>query len=236
MTGLARTIERPLEHMSAWLEAAAASGMPVDPRLWLAAPPASTYPASLGVKAAAEQRLDEPYLRRLREGFAVGRRKLDTTDALLDAARLVDGLNVDRFRVDLGSHAIVEAFGADIDRATAAAAGGGLAGSPGGGEAVRVTIPRLEFRGEDGSVHGVGYADGWAGWHAAAIAAGAEPTGAPPPTVEQALRSLGTLATVEVAAICDLPGPRAAAELWAMAVEWRARSEGMVGGEMWQGV
>src|SRR5258707_2394012 len=117
MTALARTIERPLEQLSDWLDAAAASGMPVDPRLWLEAAPTTTYPACMAVKAAAEQRLDEPYLRALREGFALRRRKLDTADALVDAARPVAGMNTDRFRIDLGSHAIVEAFGADLDRA-----------------------------------------------------------------------------------------------------------------------
>src|SRR5258707_9235532 len=57
MTGLARTIDRPLDQMSDWLDAAATSGMPVDPRLWLEAPPGSTYPASMAVKAAPQQGL-----------------------------------------------------------------------------------------------------------------------------------------------------------------------------------
>lgn len=45
MMGLARPIdrplERPLERLGGWLDVAATSGMPVDPRLWLEAPPAS---------------------------------------------------------------------------------------------------------------------------------------------------------------------------------------------------
>ncbi len=32
-----------------------ASGIPVDPRLWLEGPPSSPYPACIAVKAAAEQ-------------------------------------------------------------------------------------------------------------------------------------------------------------------------------------
>src|SRR5260370_642819 len=70
MTGLARTIDRPLEQLSDWLDAAAESGMPVDPRLWLEAPPASTYPACMAVKAAAGQGLDEARLRAPRGGVA----------------------------------------------------------------------------------------------------------------------------------------------------------------------
>jgi hypothetical protein len=36
-----------------------------------------------------------------------------------------------------------------------------------------------------------------------------------------------------VAAVCDLPGPRAAAELWRLALEWRVRSRPVLWGELW---
>ena len=52
MGGLAREFKRPQETMRHVLDAAAASGMPVDPRLWLDAPPASSYPACQAVMAA----------------------------------------------------------------------------------------------------------------------------------------------------------------------------------------
>ena len=93
--------------------------MPVDGRLWLDAPPKSSYPACLAVKAAAEQRLDGPYLRRVREALFVEGRRADNPDALVALASDVAGMNVDRFRVDLQSNAIVEAFGADLDIARA---------------------------------------------------------------------------------------------------------------------
>jgi hypothetical protein len=51
--------------------------------------------------------------------------------------------------------------------------------------------------------------------------------------VEEALRRFGALATPEVAAVCDLPGPRAAAELWRLAVDWQVRAELTLGGELW---
>ena len=114
--------------------------MPVDARLWLAAPPRSSHPACLAVKAAAEQGDPGPYLRRLREGLMCRRRKLDSTDALLEEARSVPGIDLDKLRHAFGSHAIVEAFGADLDRAGAVPA---EHHAPGTG---RVKLPSLEFR------------------------------------------------------------------------------------------
>ena len=203
MAGLAREIARPHEHLHAWLDTAAATGMPVDGRLWLDAPPRSTYPACLAVKAAAEQRLDGPYLRRLREGFAVGGRRLDTPDAFVTVAGEVQGMNVDRFRIDLQSNAIVEQFGADLDRARA---DGGT--------------PRWE-------VEGAVTAD---------VLAAVRAAGAPSrrlPSVEEALARFGPMAAAEVAAVCDLPGPRAPAELWRLALEWRARPDVPLSPRLW---
>jgi hypothetical protein len=51
--------------------------------------------------------------------------------------------------------------------------------------------------------------------------------------VEDALRRFGTMATPEVAAVCDLPGPRAPAELWRLALEWRVRAERLGTGYLW---
>ena len=230
MSGFARTIDRPLDQLSAWLDASAASGMPLDPRLWLDAPPASSYPAAMAVKAATEQGLAAPLLRVLREGFAVRRRKLDTSEALVDAARSVAGLDVDRFRIDLGSHAIVEAFGADLDRAQALQAPGARRGGDG-----RVAEPWLEFHGPGGELHGVAAGAGIEAIRGAALAAGATATAAAqgPLGVEEALRRFGSLAAAEVAAVCELPGPRAEAELWRLAVEWRLRPERFVAGALW---
>ena len=191
MAGRAREI-KPLDELAAWLDAAAESGMPCDARLWLQDAPASTYPACLAVKAAAEQGLDGPYLRRAREGFAVGRRRLDRPEALLDLARGVPGMDLDRFRIDLQSNAIVEAFGADLDVARSG------------------PVPRVEVDGEAVAPKDV-----------RRLAPRAAPLG-----VEDALRRFGKLATPEVAEVCDLPGPRAPAELWRLALEWRTRHDG----------
>lgn len=232
MCGMAREFGDPVSIVTEMLEAADRSGIPVDPRLWLAAPPRSSHPACLAVKAATEQGDPGPYLRRLREGLMCRRRKLDSTDALLEEARSVPGLDVERLRLALGSHAILEAFGADLDRAAAVPE---EHHAPGSG---RVKLPSLEFVAADGTVHGVyGYSD-YGSLYAAAVAAGATPAGGAspggaPPGVEEALREFGSMATAEVAAVCDLPGPRAPAELWRLATEWRVRSDRVGSGELW---
>jgi putative protein-disulfide isomerase len=212
------------------VEAAAASEMPVDARVFLRDPPSSTHPAGIALHAVAEQdggARVRAYLRRLQEAILLERRRMDSAPALLDAAREIGGLDLDRLRLDLGSSAVLERFAADLERARSAAPD---EHEPSTG---RIRIPSIEFRGEDGETHGVyGYAP-WEGWRAAALAAGAAPTWDGPPGVEDALRRYGTMATPEVALVCDLPGPRAAAELWRLAQEWRVSARRVVGGEVW---
>jgi predicted DsbA family dithiol-disulfide isomerase len=210
------------------LDAAAASGMPADARLWLRDPPASTYPASIAVHAVAEQGDPGPYLRRLREAAFLDGRRLDTPDALLDVARDTDGLDIARLRIDFGSHAPLERLGDDLERSRAEE----LADRRDPADPRRVGTPSVRFLGEDGRE---AWAAGWRweDWRAAAAEAGARPTGAPPPSVEEALRRFGTLATAEVAAVCGLPAPRAAGELWRLALEWRATPRRVGGGEVW---
>ena len=144
---------RQIEH---WLEVADRAGAPLDPRLWTANPIRSTYPAAMAVKAAAELSADAggAYLRALREGLMCRRRKLDTADALADEAGRT-GLSVDAFRSSLGSSAIVEAFGADIEEARELAAEvpdderpGGVVDAGGGRE--RVVFPTAVFAGAGG--------------------------------------------------------------------------------------
>lgn len=211
-----------------WLEASAASGMPVDVRLWLdGGGPESTYPACLAVKAAAEQGDPGPFLRALREGFAFRRRQLDHAQAFEAVARERGGLDLDRLRNDMGSHAILEAFGADLERARAVDP---EHHSPDRG---RVKLPSLEFEGSSGEVHGVYGPAPYEAYRDAALAAGATPSGGAAPGVVDTLRRFGPMATVEVAAVCQLPGPRAPAALWALAADWAVLVERTVGGEIW---
>jgi putative protein-disulfide isomerase len=213
MGGLAREFGDPAPLVAEWLDVADATGMPVDPRLWLASPPRSSYPACMAVKAAAEQGQAGAYLRRLREGLLCERRKLDHAEAFVHEARSVPGIDVDRFAVDLGSHAIVEAFGADLERTRERGA----------------ELPFVVF-GDGDAVAG---AQPYEALRDAALRAGAAPGAGEPPGPEEALRRFGRMATPEVAAVCGLPGPRAAAELWRLASDWRVRPEPTLGGEIW---
>jgi predicted DsbA family dithiol-disulfide isomerase len=212
MGGLAREYGEPHEErLLDWLEHTDRSGMPVDPRLWTEGPIRSTYPACMAVKAAAEQGPEAAgrYLRALREGLMCFRRKLDAKEALVEEARGA-GLDVGRFRNDLDSHAIVEAFGADL-------------------EATRAHGRDLPFLVVEDEV--LGPEDDW--W-AALVAAGAVPAGDPAPDVLGALGRFGRMAGPEVAAVCDLPGPRANAELWRLAAEWRVKPVRVLTGMLWE--
>jgi putative protein-disulfide isomerase len=193
-------------------DAAAESGMPADPRVFMRDPPSSTHPAGLAVAAVAEQGDPGPFIRRLREAILLEGRRMDTAPALLEAAREVRALDVGRLRIDFGSNAIVERFGEDLERGRG------------------VTTPAFRF-GDGALVEGYGP---YERVREAALAAGAEATADGRPGVEDALRRFGTLATPEVAAACDLPGPRAPAELWRLALEWRVRPRHVPGGELWE--
>jgi predicted DsbA family dithiol-disulfide isomerase len=214
MVGLARDIEPPRarELALATLDAAADAGVPADARVWLRDPPVSTYPASIAVHAVAEQGDPGPYLRRLREAILVEGRRMAGPEALLEAAREAGVADLERLRIDFGSHAILERFGADLELARSAGA----------------TTPEIRF-GDGGSARGIVPAD----WEAAAEAAGAPRREGPAPGVEAALARFGAMTTAEVAAVCAMPTQRAAAELWRLALEWRVTPRRVAGGELW---
>jgi putative protein-disulfide isomerase len=229
MGGLAREYGAP--PVMSWLAASDRSGMPVDPLLWRDGPIGSTYPACMAVKAASEQAPDGGYryLRAVREGLFCFRRKLDTTEALVDEARGAR-LDVERFRIDLASNAIVEEFGNDLEATRTVpqeARAAGQVVEAGGRE--RLPFPTLLF-GEDRWVFGPGPHERY---REAALAAGAQPVGERP-GVADALARFGRMAAVEVAAVCDLPLPRAHSELWALASEWRARPLPVLAGHLWE--
>lgn len=222
----------------AWLEATAESGMPTDPLAWAEAPLSSTYPACMAVKAAQEQGRDAAYryLRSLREGIVCRRRKLDTTEALVEQARATS-LDAERFRVDLGSHAIVEAFGADLEQARdvpdVVRAADKVRCSAAVGEE-RVPFPTLRFEGDDGDPRWTCGMRPLDFVREQALAAGAKPTGEPRPSVLEAVQRFGTIAAVEVAAVCDLPLPRAESELAQLALDWRIRPISVLAGKLWE--
>ncbi len=220
MGGLAREFEDRAGLVMTWLEHSAESGMPVDPRIWANGSPRSSYPACIAVKAAAEQgrEAEERYLRALREGFMCRRRKLDAPEALVEEARDA-GLDPQRFRIDLESHGSLEAFGADLEET----------------RATELQLPALRVpTAAGGEELRLGRDDPYESWRAALMAAGATPSAEPRPDVPGALRRFGRMATAELEAVCDLPGPRAGAEAWRLAGEWRVRSVPVLFGELWE--
>jgi protein-disulfide isomerase-like protein with CxxC motif len=217
-----------------WMRVSERTGAPLDPLLWVDAPLRTTYPACMAVKAAAEQAPDRgyAYLRRLREAIMCERRKLDGAEALTEQARAVR-LDLDLFRLALRSHAIVEAFGADLDATEALA---GEARDPDGRSSVGrggVPLPTAVFEGGD-QRRVVSGAAAYDAYREAAVACGAEPVAARRLGVEQALERFGRLTTREVEVLCELPGPRAGAELWGLAEAWKVRAVPVLTGHLWE--
>jgi protein-disulfide isomerase-like protein with CxxC motif len=235
MGGLARSLAREPAVRAAmieeWLRVAADTQAPLDPLIWVDGPLETTYPACMAVKAAVEQADDGAYryLRRLRESIMCDRRKLDHAEALVEEGRAA-GLDVERFRSDLRSHAITEAFAADLERTEALAgrlegavtrASAGAGGCP---------LPTVVF-GDRPPVAGLRpYED----YRRAAVDAGAAPHGEGPLTLDEALARFGRLTTREAELLCELPGPRAGAALFALAEQWRARPLPKLTGYLWE--
>lgn len=213
MAGMSDEID-PGPKLASTLDAAAQTGMPADPRIWLACPPTSSYPACTAVKAAEEQGREGAYLRRLREGAFLHCERLDAAGALASAARDVGGMDLERFESALRSDSTAESFAADRERAHA---------SCGGEEPHRPSLPAYSVDG--GEVIGVEQLRG------AVMAAGARPD--PLPGVEEALRRFPALADAEVAASCGISRTRAREELWRLAAGSRARPLELAFGELW---
>ena len=237
MGGMARDVGAPERerYSGTWLDLAAESRMPLDPRLWTQGGISSTYPACQGVVAACEQGAEAGgrYLRRLREGILCERKRLDHGDALIAEAGPA-GLDVPRFELDLRSNAIVEAFGAQLDeareipdRAKAEEAIGCT------GPIERLTFPSLTFVGAGGRRGVYGWRP-YEEYREAAIAMGAEPMerGAPQPL--EVIDRLGRCATAEIEALTGLPRVVVEAELWSLAREWRLKPITVLTGTLWE--
>jgi predicted DsbA family dithiol-disulfide isomerase len=241
MGGLARSYEQAnlLDVVGQWLEDAAAGGMPCDPRIWTQNPLSSTYPSCQAVKAAEEQgwQAGYRYLRTLREGVMFERRKLDHADALIDAAGRA-GIDRARFEVDLRSHAITEAFGADLeevrDPPQEARDVDAIHRSSKGRE--RISFPSAVIIAESGSRHGVWGSDSVdpEKLRAAALAAGAKPANEDALEPLDAIKRFGRCATKELEVLSAKPLPVLESELWALAREWKLKPVSALTGTLWE--
>jgi putative protein-disulfide isomerase len=222
--------------ISHWLDVAAETEMPFDPRIWSQNPIASTYPACMAVKAATEQGSEAGYryMRRLREGLMVERRKLDHTEALVSEAGPA-GLDVERFRVDLASNAITELFAKDLDEVRDIPDGAREADAVGETEGrERVSFPSVLFVGADGERHGVWGWQPYEAYREAALAAGASQVKEGSLEPLAAVERFGRLAGKEAELLADRPGPVVEVELWRLATEWKLRPVRALTGTLWE--
>jgi hypothetical protein len=129
----------------------------------------------------------------------------------------------------------VEAFGTDLDEARTIpqeARDADMVADAEGGE--RVSIPAAVFIGDDNARRWWFGPGSYEGLRTVALASGAVPSREEPPAVLDALRRFGRMATLEVQEVCGLPGPRAQAELWRLAADWRVRPIPALTGHLWE--
>ena len=156
----------------------------------------------------------------------------------MDEARRA-GLDGERFRIDLESNATLEAFGGDLEESRddpGGRADAGLAAEGSHGSSVeRLRFPALRLvartaarrlGGRATTPTRTGVRRPWQLGAARAMSRG--------PTWPAALRRFGRMATAELEAVCDLPGPRAGAEVWRLASEWRVKRVPVLAGELWE--
>ena len=224
------------DQIAHWLDVAAESRMPCDPRLWTEAGITSTYPACMAVVAAREQGAEagSAYLRRAREALVTERKKLDHTEALVAEAGPA-GIDPKRFRIDLESNAILEAFAADLDEVReipASAREAGIVRRTEGRD--RLSFPSAIFVSSEGARHPVWGLQRYERYRAAATAAGATPASTAPPEPLEAIERFGRCATREIEELTGRPRPVVEAELWAHAREWRLRPVPALTGTLWE--
>jgi predicted DsbA family dithiol-disulfide isomerase len=106
-----------------WHLAGRTTGVPIDPAIWHLDAPASSYPASVAVKAAGLQSPEaaEQYLSLAREAVMTRRLNIARPDVLLQlgselAVLMPRTFDVERFRADLVSAEATERFRADLHR------------------------------------------------------------------------------------------------------------------------
>jgi putative protein-disulfide isomerase len=222
--------------ISHWLESAARTRMPCDPRIWIENPLESTYPACQAVKAASEQGWEPGYryLRLLREGIMTERRKLDHIDALLSLAGPAR-LDRERFEIDLRSHAVTEAFGADLDEVRDPPPEARRAGAVSHTEGhKRLSFPSTVFVAESGSRHAIWGTHPYEAYREAAMAAGAGEPEERPRDALAIVDRFGRVATREVEELSGRPRPVVEAELWTMARDWKLRAVPALTGTLWE--
>jgi predicted DsbA family dithiol-disulfide isomerase len=109
-------VSRPVQMGPQWYQVRAASGMPLEERIWYEDPPASSYPGCVAVMAAQMQGSEagERYLRLLREAVMLKRRNIARRDVHLAVAEELNSaypsFDLDRFASDLQGPEVLGSF------------------------------------------------------------------------------------------------------------------------------
>jgi predicted DsbA family dithiol-disulfide isomerase len=135
----------PDEVEEAWEELAGQIEMPLNPTIYRKDPPGPPNAGCYAVKAAQLQRdnYGEAMARLIREGTFLHEVNMAKIDNLLGAAARIEGLNVDRFRDDLGSKEVRQAFYRDWESARTPAEG--APDTKAAGDVERYAYPTFEF-------------------------------------------------------------------------------------------
>ena len=113
-------ITKPVQMGPEWMHARAVSGVPIDDRIWIADPPASSYPACIAVKAASLQSPDagQEYLHLVQKAVMTERRNIAKQQVLLDIAKDMTSLfDVRKFRTQLLGDKARDEFRKDLQEA-----------------------------------------------------------------------------------------------------------------------
>jgi putative protein-disulfide isomerase len=118
------SVSRPQQMGPVWMEACETSGMPINSKIWVEDPPASSYPACIAVKCIQLQSQDASvkYLRLLREAVMLQGKNIAKQDVLIQIAKKIATdfpgvINLAQFANDLTSDSGVEAFRPDWQEA-----------------------------------------------------------------------------------------------------------------------
>lgn len=103
-----------------WRMVSERSGQPIDENLWLDIeryPHFSTWPANVAAKAAGFQgkEIGEQFLRRIRRAALTERKIISHEEILLELAKDVEGMDLEKFKKDLNSPQAQQAFQDDLD-------------------------------------------------------------------------------------------------------------------------
>jgi putative protein-disulfide isomerase len=118
------SVSRPQQMGPVWMEASEASGMPINSRIWVEDPPASSYPACIAVKSLGlqSQWAAIKYLRMLREAVMLEQKNIAKQEILTQVAEKLlnkypNLFDLTRFANDLTNDNGIEAFRPDWQEA-----------------------------------------------------------------------------------------------------------------------